>query len=294
ASKLLEWKNLSTSNNIIKLIVPTLSADDATEYPFASFNDGTHIDAILSRFSPVEIQKFMTFLKNKYKNVNNLNKIWKNISGANSNFNSIDSSSITIRSYGWETIKPLPPAPFTFYNYPEGRRDFLEFRINELKKFIDTCAYEVHNYGFNFGVQFGSIYDNIIELRGVHEPTSLLENVDYIITDEVIEYAPNFNFAADYSRTLCRFWESENGKKIRFGTESNWPGYNSHTPQNLIKYWSEQVRTFFQKGASCLFISHWGTEDGPNNIQQSVIGGTLTNYKSWRDSLNKFKSYDLR
>src|SRR5690606_28412194 len=39
---------------------------------------------------------------------------------------------------------------------------------------------------------------------------------------------------------------------------------------------------------------HWGTEDGPNNIQQSVIGGTLTNYKSWRDSLNKFKSYDLR
>src|SRR5690606_10081287 len=147
ASKLLEWKNLSTSNNIIKLIVPTLSADDETEYPFASFNDGTHIDAILSGFSPVEIQKFMTFLQNKYKNVNNLNKIWKNISGANSNFNSIDSSSITIRSYGWETIKPLPPAPFTFYNYPEGRRDFLEFRINELKKFIDTCAYEVHNYG---------------------------------------------------------------------------------------------------------------------------------------------------
>jgi hypothetical protein len=278
----------------IKLIVPTISPDDETELPFNTYDQSTKsiINNVLTGFSNPEIAAFMKFLKKKYGSIKSLNKNW----GSGAKFSKFDSSQIQIRKYNWDGIKIDPKSP-DYYIFENGRKDFLDFRRDELKKFIDDCSAIVKKAGFNFGIQFGSIYDGLIEFRGFYDPTPLIENVDQFITGEILEYYPNFSFSADYSRSLCKYWTWNNrSKKLKtFCTETNWPGYADHSPGDLIKYWSLQLSTFYEKGASCLFVSHWGTIGGPNNISEKVINNSFVNeYKAWQDTLTKYRNAPVR
>ena len=278
----------------IKLIVPTLSQDDETEFPYATYDKSTNstIFNVLTGFSRPEMAAFMKFLSEKYVSIDSLNESW----GNGANFSSFDTNQIHIRDYNWDGIKTDPGSP-DYYKFVNGRKDFLDFRIEELKRFIDDCSSIVRKAGFKVGVQFGSIYDNLTEFRGFYDPTSLIENVDMFTTDDILEYYPNFSFSADYSRSLCKYWEWKNKAQnsINFGTETNWPGYGGFSPQELIKYWSLQLRTFYEKGASCLFVSHWGTNDSPEEIPQKVLSGSLLpDYKSWYDTLSKFHDAPVR
>ena len=272
----------------IKLIVPTISPDDETELPFNTYDQSTKsiINNVLTGFSNPEITAFMKFLIKKYGSIKSLNESW----GSGAKFSKFDSSQIQIRNYNWDGIKADPKSP-DYYVFENGRKDFLDFRRDELKKFIDDCSAIVKKAGFKFGIQFGSIYDGLIEFRGFYDPTPLIENVDKFITGEILEYYPNFSFSADYSRSLCKYWTWKNKSKklISFCTETNWPGYADHNPKDLIKYWSLQLRTFYEKGASCLFVSHWGTFEGPNNISEKVLTDSFADdYSAWQDTLKNF------
>ncbi len=278
----------------IKLIVPALSPDDETEFPFNTYDNSKRsiVHNILTGFSRPEIAAFMKFLENKYGSINALNESW----GDGARFNNFDSDQIRIRTYNWDGIKTEPQKP-NYYKYANGRTDFLDFRREELKKFIDDCSLIVKKRGFNFGVQFGSIYDGLIEFRGFYDPTPLIEKVDQFITDDILEYYPNFPFSADYARSLSKYWTWKNKakKRISFATESNWPGYAEHNPEDLIKYWSLQLRTFYEKGASCLFISQWGTVGGPNNVSEKVLANSFVHdYSAWRDTLKKFQNAPIK
>lgn len=280
--------------NKIKLIVPSLTPDDETELPFDTYDDSakTLVANELSGFSRPEIYGFMQFLKEKYHSIDSLDRSW----GEGARFTDFDSSQIKIRNYNWNGLKYNPSAS-DYYKFENGRKDFLDFRRGELKKFIDDCSIIVRKAGFRFGAQFGSIYDSLVEFRGFYDPTPLIENVDELITDDILEYYPNYGFSADYSRSLCKYWmwKNRSKKKICFATEINWPGYAEHSPENLIKYWALQLRTFYEKGASCLFVSHWGTLDSPNEVPVKVLSGVLLpDYKAWQDTLSKFQNAPVK
>jgi hypothetical protein len=284
----------SSVRSKIRLIVPTLTPDDETEYPFNSYNfDSKKIDHnILTGFSNPEISAFIQFIQKKYITIEKLNLEW----GDGSDFSGFTSDQIQIKKYNWDGIKS-ETASKDYYKYENGRRDFLDFRREELKMFIDDCSNIVRSSDFRFGVQFGSIYDGLVEFRGFYDPTPLIENVDQLITGEILEYYPNFYFSADYSRSLCKYWtwEKNTTQSIIFSTESNWPGYADHSPISLIKYWSAQLRIFYEKGASSLFISHWGTTDSPNLVPDKVIDNSLLlDYGAWKDTLMKFNHSEVK
>jgi len=273
----------------IKLIVPTLTPDDETELPFNSYNFQTKKTDhnLLTGFSEPEILGFMKFLSKRYITIRNLNERW----GEGADFNDFSDKQILVRTYKWDGIKSDSTSS-DYYKYENGRKDFLDFRREELKKFIDDCSKIVRNDGFKIGVQFGSIYDGLVEFRGFYDPTPLIENVNQMITDDILEYYPNFNFSADYSRSLCKYWNWKKNKikPIIFSTESNWPGYAGYSPKELIKYWSAQLRIFYEKGARSLFLSHWGTVGSPNLVPEKVMYDSLfPDYRAWQDTLKKFR-----
>ncbi len=108
---------------------------------------------------------------------------------------------------------------------------------------------------------------------------------------------PILSFQQIIQESLCNYWEWKNKapNSIYFGTEANWPGYGGFSPQDLIKYWSMQLRIFYEKGASCLFVSHWGTIDSPEKIPQKVMSGSLLPaYQAWQDSLVKFREAPVK
>lgn len=141
------------------------------------------------------------------------------------------------------------------------------------------------------------MYDSLIEFRGFYNLTPLIENVDQLISDEILEYYPNFSFSAYFSRSLSKYWtwKSRNKQPNAFATESNCSSYASHNPKDLIKYWSLQLRTFYEKGASCLFVSYWGTVGSPNDISEKVLAGSLlSDYGAWQDTLKKFQNIPVK
>ncbi len=75
----------------IKLIVPTLSQDDETEFPYATYDKATNSEIfnVLTGFSRPEMSAFMKFLSNKYSSIDSLNENW----GNGANFTSFDTKS---------------------------------------------------------------------------------------------------------------------------------------------------------------------------------------------------------
>jgi hypothetical protein len=285
----------------IKLLVPTISPDDETELPSARQKTSQLKDfwAWLTGYSQPEKRAFVQYLRKKYGTVGNLQRTW------GPGIETFSTEDIDIDTYDWERLKS------TYRHYPEGRKDFIDFRWKELKRFIDSCARMAHP--FPFGVQFGSVYDAAIEFKGFYDVTALLENVDAVIIDDVPEYAPNFSFAVAYLRSIGRFWDKVKdrpaGSGMKFFTESNWPGYRYYEPNTLVRYWIEQLTTYHEGGGAGVFISHWGTDDiqmpWPNrsapervyvaaqlvkadSLDAEELGVKSRAYRKWRRTLVKY------
>src|SRR5690606_27006003 len=111
--------------NKIKLVVPTFSPSDETEFPIKSVHSKNNsiINYELSGFSNPEISSFMDYLKKKYLTINNLNENW----GEDASFNDFDLNEIKIKEYKWNT-NDLNKYPKDYFVYKEGRKDFLDFR----------------------------------------------------------------------------------------------------------------------------------------------------------------------
>jgi hypothetical protein len=298
----------------IKLIVPTISQDDETELmQNMKRSDGNGTWGWLSGYSENDQHAFIQYLKNKYKNdVANLNTVW------GSTFSTIDRNTITIKNYDWQNIHDV------YRYFPNGRKDFIDFLTSQLKSFIDTCASIVHANNFKIGVQFGSVYDGSIEFKAFYDVTPLLENADMVFCDDIVEYRPNFNFAADYLRSVCNYWnwkrvqEGSSIGHLDFGTETNWPGYHYIQPDSLVNNWIVHLQSYYNRGATTLSLSHWGTADvvvpwysdtskpSPDlnfYIGQLIINNELTHngpymrdtiYNKWTRTLNAFKTYSVR
>ncbi len=242
----------------IKLIVPTISPDDESDYPQVTYDftdSKEHTE--MTGYTIVERDSFKTFLINKYVSIAVLNQTW-----GPPNLSSFGTASNVIM-YNWEKLHD-DRGPF---DYPKGRKDWIDFKTQALKNFHALLRNETKTHSepdFPFGLQFGSFYDPRILFRGFYDPTSLIQDIDYLITGDVPEYHPNFNFSADYSRSLSRYWDWRQGKgganRMKFATETNFPDYRYIPPDTLNKYWERQVEAFYGRGASALFISHWGTK----------------------------------
>jgi len=277
----------------IKLIVPALSQDDESEYPSHAWIAAKD-SAEMSGYAPPEQGAFVKFLQTKYNNDHSqLNRGW----GDGANFSAISAAQIKIADYNWHRQQPITVS----YVYPRGRKDWVDFKTGALKEFLDELAGLTKTAKFKFGLQFGSFYGNDIVYRGFYDPTALLEKTDFLITDDVVEYEPNFKFSADYSRSLCKFWDWRNsrpaGDKIKFATETNWPEYNGHSPLVLTEYWNRQMRSFYERGASALFVSHWGTTDGDEiaNVLARIKDGRLRQqYPRWAAILRSYKNAPIQ
>jgi hypothetical protein len=258
-------------------------------------------------YSRPERDGFIKYLRRKYNRNENdraatkLNVAW------GSCFPYLDTNTVDINRFDWEMMRP------EYKFFPRGRKDFIDYRASELKRFIDDCAKVVRAH-YDFGVQFGSIYDEGIEMRHTYDVTSLLENVDCVINDDIVEYEPNFAFVADYMRSLCRYWDWVRQRKgirrqpMMFGTETNNPGYNNITPDTLVEYWRRQLATNYEHGATLLYISHWGTLDGftkmnsndpptprvvaelvkSKSIEVPNVDGSPSAYLRWREILKSY------
>ncbi len=277
----------------LKLIVPALSQDDESEYPSHAWIAAKD-SAEMSGYGRPEQEAFVKFLQAKYNNDSNqLNRAW--VDGAN--FGDISAAQIKIADYKWHRQQPLGVS----YVYPRGRKDWMDFKTGALKEFLDELAGLTKTVKFKFGLQFGSFYGNDIVYRGFYDPTVLLEKADFVITDDVVEYEPNFKFSADYSRSLGRFWDWKNsrpaGDKIKFATEANWPEYNGHSPLILTEYWNRQLRAFYERGGAALFVSHWGTSDiaeAANVVARLKDGKLRQQYPRWAAILKTMKGAPLQ
>jgi len=273
----------------IKLIVPALSQDDESEYPSHAWIAAKD-SAEMSGYARPEQEAFVKFLRTKYNNDHSqLNRAW----GDGANFNAISAAQIKIADYNWHRQQPITVS----YVYPHGRKEWVDFKTGALKEFLDELAGLTKTAKFKFGLQFGSLYDNLIVYRGFYDPTSLLEKSDYLIIGEIPEYEPNFKFSADYARSLGKYWDWKNSRtadqQIKFATETNWPEYNGHSPLILTDYWNRQVRAFYERGGSALFVSHWGTTDTGEaaNAPARVQNGKLRQqYSRWAAILRTLKN----
>lgn len=285
-----------STRNAVKMIIPTLTPDDETEYPSEISGEWGY----MSGFSDTELDSFLVSLQKKYSSITNLNNVWKGLTETKiNNWNSIKAN---IHNWNWEREYSVK-----YYKYLAGRKDFIDFRTGELKKFIDKCAEIVHGRNIKFGVQFGSIYDAGILLKGFYEVTPLLENVDHFVVDDILEYVNNWDFAADYARSVCNYWNRTQSRinnevvknqrsKMTFSTESNWPGYNNYSSNTLNYYWGIQLQKYYEKGASSLFISHWGSEwgGGQNPKVPDQVKTGLTGYNYWKTKLEYYKNKTIK
>lgn len=185
----------------------------------------------------------------KYQSIENLNNNW------GTDFNNFDTISINPTNYNWDV--DISYADAATKNILPGRLDWINFKTTLLKSFIDDCASITHNMGFKIGLQIGSIYDDVIIRRGWFEITPLIENVDAVHVADIATYRKNFKFGADYLRSVCKYWENINGKVIEFTTESNWPGFNEMSSNNLTDDWTLQLNSYYDRGSTAHYVFGW-------------------------------------
>ncbi len=261
------------STNIVKEIVPTLSPYDEAEYALTE-----HTETLkMVGFSVVEKDSFRSFLKNKYDDdIAALRAKW----GLPTSFDDWDE--IDPATFNWHLIDTSGVL------YLSGRVDWMDFRTSELKRIIDDFASHIHAAGFRMGLQLGSIYDDDwLEYRGWYDPTPLVENVDAVRVADVPPYLDNFDFAADYLRSICRFWTVTNGRQsdpITFSTETN--GYCYVNPGCEVNDWIAQLEAYYSKGSDSHFVMHW-PEVG--RYSQALTDTDIVNqYKDWIDTLDYY------
>jgi len=253
----------------IKEIVPTFSACDEQEYP----------NAELCGYSSYEKESFINYLQTIYETIGTLNTKW------NTTFTNFNTANINPSMYNWEELNTAN------YICPIGRIDWMNFRTKQLSLFIDALAVICHDKSFNMGTQIGSLYDGGIEKRGWVDPTTLFENkyITSLHTADVYTYVKNFDFSADYARSLCRFWATTKAKNMEFTTETNQPGYGGATPAILCSLWTEQLTRYYNRGASALYLIGW---DIPTSTLQSYRISTDL-YNAWNQKIIEYSNKDV-
>ena len=272
--------HLNTSGYTIKEVVPTFSADDESEYPYAT----------MCGYSSHEISAFKFYLMLKYNSIDALNEKWdSNFSQPQDDLEWNDLS-INIGSYGWQNNSG--------YTYPNGRVDWMDFRTKQLAKFVNELNTLTNSYGFEMGLQLGCIYDDNIERRGWVDPTRLLEKVNSVHVADIYQIAENFPFGADYLRSICKFWNyqrSLGSNPIRFSTETNWDLYNYEDDGLLQGYsetdwrsflkikWAEQLENYYDRGAHEVYLVGWGELPGDINTLTTQNSSWASTVKSYSD-----------
>ncbi len=255
----------------IKEVVPTFSTSDEEEYPFAA----------MCGYSSYEIEAFRNYLKSKYLNsLSNLNDKW-NPENNSKNFSSW--SEISPEKYTWHTYDNSE------YKYVNGRVDWINFRTEQLTSFINSLSDLIASFNFQIGVQIGCIYDDLIERRGWVDPTVLFESVNSIHVADIYQYSENFNFGAEYLSSICKFWTETNnlsGKPVRFTTETNWPNFNNKSPDFLSFYWTEQLISYYNKGAAEHYIVGW-------DVTPSDLDKYKVLYRNWRKTLFSYSNKEI-
>ena len=269
--EVLEHVNKTFADSIkirIKEVVPTFSVSDEEEYPFAA----------MCGYSSYEIDAFRNYLMNKYyNNLFNLNKKW-NPDSTWKDFNSW--SEITPGNYNWHLYVD------SLYSYPKGRVDWINFRTEQLSAFIGSLAEITSSFGFQMGVQIGSIYDDLIERRGWVDPIKLFEKANSIHVADIYQYSENFDFAAEYLHSICKFWTVTNNmicEPIRFSTETNWPDFDNKEPSFLSQKWGEQLISYYNKGASECYVVGW-------DITTGKLDSCKFLYEAWRNILLEYSN----
>ncbi len=238
------------------------SIDKSCEMEF-KYNDGW----IMTGYSNPEIIEFRNFLKKKYKNINELKKIWIKTNNE-PDINRWDD--INPRNYDWHEYENKLP---NLYDYPQGRVDWLEYKYFELDSMINTFSEITGNIYVNgenpkMGVQLGSLHDYRLDFRGFLDPTSFLKNTYAFRIADIKGYP--FHFGADYARSICKYWNWKDGKPRYFSSEINDPlfGYKGnfnnidsiayYIENELVPSWIEQIRIYHKKGADKQVIYGWG------------------------------------
>jgi hypothetical protein len=182
--------------------------------------------------------------------------------------------------YNWHSFEN------SHYIYPNGRVDWMNFRTEQLSSFINSLVEIASLNGFQTGVQFGSIYDGLIEKRGWFDPAKLLQKVNSVHVADIFHYSENFNFAADYLRSLCKFWTvtgERNFEPIRFSTETNWPDFDKKNPDFLSRKWKEQLISYYNKGGSEHYLVGW-------DISTVALDSCKFSYSIWRNTLISYSN----
>jgi hypothetical protein len=239
----------------IKEIVPTFNSTDEQEYP----------NSIMCGYSYFEIKAFRNYLRDKYNDISDLNNLW------NTNYKSFNK--INPKDYNWWNI-----TPYTIYTNPKGRIEWMNFRTLLLTSFINSLANMCDRKGYKMGAQIGSLYDYGIEFRGWTDPTKLFEKINDIHTADIYQYSTNFDFAANYSRSLVKFWMSIRNDLIYFSTETDWPGFNDQSPEFLSEKWREQLDAYYKMGANAIYLIGW-------DVPLEKLNQFAQDYNEWKNTL---------
>jgi len=272
--EVLEHINKEFTNTIksrVKEIVPTFSTSDEEEYPFSN----------MCGYSSYEKEGFINYLKDKYNyNLSSLNYIWN----PQKEYKDLDTwSEIVPENYKWHTYNNSE------YQYPNGRIDWINFRTQRLGLFINSLSDLIGSYNYQMGVQIGSIYDNLIEKRGWCDPTIIFEKANAIHVADIYQYSENFDFGAKYLSSICKFWTYTNKwfcEPVRFSTETNWPNFNGNNAEFLSYYWTEQLKSYYDNGASEHYLVGW-------DIAPSELEKLKDLYKAWRETLLLYSDREI-
>lgn len=242
-SKFLDHLKLAFPSQLDKFgqITPAVACEGEFEYPHDQ----------MCGYSIYDVEYFQNYLKELYSNrIESLNSSW----GTDfNNFTDIDQN-----NYNWNLTNAELGTDER--DYPNGRNDWMKARTKSLKELFDDFAMITKQKGFKIALQVGSIYDERIERRGWIDPTSLAENADDLRTDDIAAYMPNFQFSADYSKSICNYWNSTENKKLTFSTAIGFPWHASQQSNALIQQsidYTKQSKFFYEKGATSVKLVYY-------------------------------------
>ena len=292
----------------IKIIIPTLSADDESEYTTHCSNGSVDIEES-SGYSIPELDAFRSFLETRYSNnIVSLRAKWGDTNSTITDFYYIISTNgmkNTTDNWNWHSI--TWDQSLSSIKFSAGRKDWLDFKEDQLKTLLKSFA-DIIKPSFNFGLQFSSL--EYSDRAGRYDVTPILDHMgnelDLIIEDNTPHGKPGFDFVSNLARSICKYLSLRNrstSNPVKFGTETNWMDiYNEPTSPNfhsdwtdwpnfLADSWKAQVDASQFFGGSVLFISHWGTEEMPFVKDTIKAGGGKTRYSLWLSDLQTIRSY---
>ncbi len=284
-----------------------INPTDESELPFQRMLTENTTRSESAGFSLHERQAFIDYLKSPQKYDNGITALDSKLGVSDSSFEQIRDSMLDSTWYWHNNLDN----PYKEVIHPKLKKEWIDFKTKTLRDFYQEMFHEcdsVYNgksYGAVYGIQPGPIYDNSQEYKGIYDPTPIFENACYITTGDIVDYEKEFYFSADMLRSIARFWMSVkgDGRNVKFATESNWMYYNCYSgispdretwAHTLCELWGQQLRTYYARGASAIFISNWGNDPGDPYTPVSVIDRRdTTRYRNWKTTLLQYRQAAL-